>query len=249
MSETHAGRIALAAILVVAGHLVTVAASSVPAEPTGPSGVDLMAHDRGVRPGDDFCRYALGTWYATTPIPPDQAEVGADSDVSARVREQLRNLIDHSTKSPTPAGAQIGALYSSFMDEERVESLDATPMQADLALIVRATNKDEFLALMASATTNFGSSLFSLQIEPDAKSSENVLYVGQAGLGLDDPDSYLSSGSASQQDAYRNLHRRYLKISGLFGTRSQRRSHSPIRNRNRQSQLVANQAPRHCRHL
>jgi putative endopeptidase len=219
MGTTCTARFALAAALLIAGRVVTAAdtrvpAASVEASPTVPSGVDLRARDLSVRPGDDFFRYALGTWYATTPIPPDQSEVGADSDVAARVRAQLRTLIENSAKSPTPAGAQIGALYSSFMDERRVDALDAAPMQADLERIAKAADKDEFLAVMASAPMDFGSSLFSLRIAPDARSPDNVLYIGQSGLGLDDPDAYLSSDSASRRDTYRDYIARTLMLVG-----------------------------------
>lgn len=217
MGETCTARIALATALLIAGHVVAIANARVPAasvetSPAVPSGVDLRARDLSVRPGDDFFQYALGSWYATTAIPSDQSEVGADSDVAARVRDQLRTLIENSAKSPTPASAQIGALYSSFMDERRIEALDATPMQADLARTAKAADKNEFLAVMASAAADFGSSLFSLRIAPDAKSPANVLYIGQAGLGLDDPDAYLSSDSASRRDAYRDYIARTLML-------------------------------------
>src|SRR3546814_5925957 len=38
----------------------------------GSWGVDLSARDTSVRPGDDFDRYANGTWFRTTEIPGDQ---------------------------------------------------------------------------------------------------------------------------------------------------------------------------------
>jgi putative endopeptidase len=198
----------LATTIIVAAYVI-----SVNAAPVLQSGVDLEARDLRVRPGDDFFQYALGTWYASTPIPPDQSEVGADSDVSARVREQLRTLIEDGARTPTPASSQIGPLYLSFMGESRIESLDATPLQADLARIARTARKDEFLALMASAPRDFGISLFSLRIEPDAKSPVNALYIGQGGLGLDDPASYLSPDVAAQKDAYRDFITRTLTLA------------------------------------
>jgi hypothetical protein len=84
--QIHLGYLLLAAML--AGSS---AASAQPLAALA-SGVDLGARDLRVRPGDDFFQYALGGWYAATPIPPDQSEVGADSEVSAKVREQLRAL-------------------------------------------------------------------------------------------------------------------------------------------------------------
>jgi putative endopeptidase len=195
----------------------TLVASALPAAvpPVVASGVDLGARDTQVRPGDDFFRFALGRWYGTAQIPPDQSEVGADSEVSARVREQLRVLTENSLRrADTPEQALIGTLYGSFMDEPQIERLDATPLRADLDRITRATNKDQFLTLMASSPTDFGTSLFSLRIEPDAKSPVNVLYIGQAGLGLDDTEYYLSQDLASQKNAYREFIARTLRLVG-----------------------------------
>jgi hypothetical protein len=41
------------------------------------SGVDLSRQDTRVRPGDDFFRYTLGSWYAKAPLPPGQTEAAA----------------------------------------------------------------------------------------------------------------------------------------------------------------------------
>ena len=43
----------------------------------GSWGVDLDARDTSVRPGDDFDRYANGTWFRNTEIPADQASCSA----------------------------------------------------------------------------------------------------------------------------------------------------------------------------
>jgi putative endopeptidase len=198
--------------LLAAAAILAASVNSADAASVLQSGVDLGARDLRVRPGDDFFQYALGSWYASTAVPPDQSEVGVDTDVSARVRAQLRTLIEDSAKTPTATGNQIGELYKSFMNQNHIESLDATPLQADLGRIAKITDKDEFVALMASSPMNFGTSLFSLRIEPDAKSPVNALYIGQAGLGLDDPESYLSPDAAAQKEAYRDFITRTLML-------------------------------------
>jgi putative endopeptidase len=80
-----------------------------------------------------FSNFALGSWYTRALIPPDQTEVGTDTEVSAKVREQLRTIIENSAQhAENPQQALIGALFASFMDEARVEKLDAAPLRADL---------------------------------------------------------------------------------------------------------------------
>jgi putative endopeptidase len=180
-----------------------------------PSGVDLSARDTSVRPGDDFFRYALGTWYSQAQIPPDQTEVGAYPEVTAKVREQLRVIIEDSVRqADSPEKALIGGLFSSFMDAARIESLDAAPLRADLDRIAHVANKEEFLTLMASDPGSFFSSLFWLRIESDARSPTYVLYVGQGGLGLSDPEYYSSTAFSSQKAAYRDYIARTLRLVG-----------------------------------
>ena len=41
------------------------------------SGVDLTRQDARERPGDDFFRYTLGSWYAKAPQPTGQTEAAA----------------------------------------------------------------------------------------------------------------------------------------------------------------------------
>ena len=107
--------------------------------PPGARATELRALGRGslvpgfhVRPGDDFFAYANGSWLAKTEIPPDQASTGTGRDVYNLTQEQLRTLIEASAASAgTPAARQIGNLYKSFMDEARVEALDAKPLASD----------------------------------------------------------------------------------------------------------------------
>ena len=180
-----------------------------------PSGVDLSARNTQVRPGDDFFSYALGNWYREAKIPSDQTETGADTQISAKVREQLRVIIEDSAKQGNdPEKALIGNLFNSFMDEATIESLDAAPLLADLSRIEHVASKEEFLPLMASAPADFGTSLFWLRIEPDAKSPTNVLYVGQGGLGLSNPDYYTNPRFNAQKTAYRDYIAQTLQLVG-----------------------------------
>src|SRR5581483_8281790 len=200
-----------------AGAVFLGAALAMPALSAGakPSGGDLGARDTRVRPGDDFFRYALGNWYTRAQIPPDQTQTGADTEISAKVREQLRVIIEDSTKqSDDPEKTRIGGLFSSFMDEAFIESLDEKPLRAALDRIAQIANKDDFLISMASASSGFGSSLFWLRIEPDAELPTNVLYLGQPELGLSSPDYYLSAAFDSQKTAYRDYIARTLRLVG-----------------------------------
>jgi putative endopeptidase len=177
-------------------------------------GFELQDRDLSVRPGDDFYRYALGGWDARTGIAPDQAEAGVDSEVTERVRVQLREIIEHSSPGTKSDEGLIGTLYVSFMDAARVEALDDAPLKEDIAAIANARSKDQIVALMAKSYRGFGASFFSLTVAPDAKLPRNALIVGQDGLGMPDRDYYLEAESRAQKDAYQAYVTRALQMIG-----------------------------------
>jgi putative endopeptidase len=175
-----------------------------------PWGVDLSARDLSIAPGNDFASYANGSWSRKTEIPADQGSAGVGYDVYNLSQEQLRSLIETS-----PATTPIGAMYKSFMDEARVEALDAKPLAPDLAKIAAISSAEEFARAMGAAHGGFGSALVQMTIEPDPAHPEtNVLWVYQAGLGLPDRDYYLEETFKPQREAYRAYVERSLAMVG-----------------------------------
>jgi len=177
----------------------------------GTWGVDLGTRDMNVRPGDDFARYAAGKWMDETEIPADKSQNGVGSELADRNQEQLRSIV---TESPT--GSQIGAFYASYMDEARLEQLDAAPLKADLDRVAAIKTKAEFARHMASTFSDFGSTLFAAGVLPDpANPTMNIAFVGTSGMGLPDRDYYLLDKYKPQRDAYRAYIERTF---GLIGT-------------------------------
>jgi putative endopeptidase len=209
----------LRAILTISGTLLalmaTLPASSQPALQSSAVGLDLSARDLSVRPGDDFFRYALGTWEARAVISDDQAEAGVDVEVAERVQGELRELIERSASTPqTPIEARIGALYRSFMDEARVERLDDKPLRQELELIKASTTHVQFAHLMGLSYRGFGASFFSLRVAPDARRPVNTLVLGQGDLGMPDRDYYLEPGMREARAAYQSYVQRALSMVG-----------------------------------
>ncbi len=182
----------------------------------GAFGVDLTGQDRSVKPGDDFYAYANGGWLAKATIPPDQPDVGVFRDIFNRTQLRLRTLIETAARDPkTPEAAQLGALYTAWMDEARLETLDDTPLKADLARIEAIKDKAALSQFMGATHGGFGKSLFGIDIGPDPKLPElNTLYLDQDGLGLPDRDYYLTDGFKPQREAYRAYIERALGMIG-----------------------------------
>ncbi|MGV1683526.1 M13 family metallopeptidase [Sphingopyxis sp. NJF-3] len=176
----------------------------------GSWGVDLGARDTSVKPGDDFDRYANGTWFRNTEIPADQASAGVDYDVYNLTQRQLRALV-----TGAPAAGQVGGLYQSFMDEARVEALGAKPLMADLARVEAIKDKAEMARFMGRSQGAFGASIVGGEPYADtADPTMNILWLGQGGIGLPDREYYLSDEFKAQRDAYRAYIARTMRMVG-----------------------------------
>ena len=63
----------------------------------GAWGVDLGARDLNVKPGDDFFRYAQGTWMANTQIPADRTRWGTFDILREKADNDARVIIEASS--------------------------------------------------------------------------------------------------------------------------------------------------------
>jgi putative endopeptidase len=203
-----------AAIAVVPAH----AAPAPAAQPVkyGAWGVDLSTRDMAVKPGDSFFDYANGGWSRTAVIRADRPAAGVGMDLQDRAQAQLRVIVEESARAPRGAtGEKVGGLYSSFMDEARVERLDAAPLKQDLDSIRAVSTKTDMARLMGEGHLGFGSSIFKLGVVPDLRGPKVYTpTLGISGLSLPDRDFYLADPFKDKKAAYRAYIGRTLKAIG-----------------------------------
>src|SRR4051812_43292912 len=91
------------AVLLVA--TVASLALSLPSHAAGERhGVDLAGIDRSVKPGDDFFRFANGSWIKSAQIPPDRNSLGVFADLNEASQERTIALIK-GMRADAPAGS------------------------------------------------------------------------------------------------------------------------------------------------
>lgn len=186
----------------------TAAASADPAargERMGPWGFDMSGRDAATKPGDDFFQWANGGWNARTAIPSDRVRYGNFDALQALSEDRVREILDpvYLAKSADRDAAKIGAAWRSYMDEERIEKLDAKPLEPALAAIRAVKTHDDMTRLMGRANGSAFRSMFGMYIGDDAKKPDSyTIYLGTAGLGLPDRDYYLDPKFASKKAAY-----------------------------------------------
>ena len=171
----------------------------------GTWGIDLSGRDLSVQPVDNFYRYANGAWDDRTQIPPDRTSFGDFAVLAILSETRTRAIIEAATagQSNDADAAKIGAAYSAFMDEARINALDAKPLGDDLAAIRAATTHEALGVLMAQSTQGFQPAIFRLGIDSDAKNpSRYAVYLRTSGLGLPDRDYYLDASLAGKKTKY-----------------------------------------------
>jgi putative endopeptidase len=174
----------------------------------GSWGVDLKSRDLKANPGDDFERYASGAWMDANEIPADKSQNGVGSEVSDRNQERLQSIV-----TSAPKDSQLGAFFTSYMDEARLDQLDAAPLKADLARVEAIKTKAEFSRFMAGTQGDYGATLFGMGVLPDPNNPAlNTLFLGTSGLGLPDRDYYLLDKHKAERDAYRAYIERTLTM-------------------------------------
>jgi len=183
----------------------------------GAWGYDAAGADRSTRPGDDFFRFANGTWLDRTPIPPDKPGISLRLLMTDRTEARLHNMMEQAAAKaphqPADLEGKMGAFYKAFLDEARVEQLGAQPIAPELAQVRAAKSRDELAALMGRNLLDFEGTLFKAGIDVDLKDPNHyAFYLGQGGLGLPDRDYYRKPDFAAQKAKYQAYAAQLLQL-------------------------------------
>ncbi len=216
----------------------------------GTWGFDLNGRDTSVRPGDSFMRYANGAALDRLQIPSDRTSYGSFNLLRElsdnRVKVMIDALVARTDLVPGSDEQKIADAYRSYMDEARLEALDARPLQPYLAAIRAANTHDAMAVYMGQTQGRVGVSLFGTGISIDQKApTRYVVSTGQSGIGLPNRDYYLEARWAEKKALYQVYVARMLEMIGwdnpvesaaaivAFETRIAEAHWTPIQNRNR----------------
>jgi putative endopeptidase len=184
----------------------------------GTWGFDVAGMDTSVKPGDNMFEYANGKAVAALVIPSDRPRFGAFDVLAELSQARLRKIVEGYLDAPhslaTDQG-KIAALYLSFMDEGRIEALDAKPLQPALARVRAIKTLPEVARFMGQAQAGAGSTIFAGFVDLDRKNPDlNVFNATQSGLGLPDRDYYLKPAFAAKKAKYEAYIVTQLKNAG-----------------------------------
>jgi putative endopeptidase len=159
-----------------------------------------------IRPQDDLFRHVNGRWLDTTDIPADRSSWGAFVALADRSEARVREIISElaaGTHEPGSNAQKIGDLFTSFMDEDRVERLGAEPVAADLETVAALPDLESLVAFVGGLERRGGGGFFGAYVNTDDRNAERYLVnIVQGGIGLPDESYYRDAKFADIRTAY-----------------------------------------------
>ncbi|HEY7171163.1 MAG TPA: M13 family metallopeptidase, partial [Vicinamibacterales bacterium] len=166
--------------------------------------IDAAGMDRSVNPGDDFFRYANGTWEKMTAIPADRSMWGIGSELAEEANAHTRTLLEEMARGSGGSADERKAAdyFTAYMDEAAIERRGLDGLKPELDRIAAIADRRGLADLFGrelradvdplNATNFYTDRLFGLFVAQDFNEpSRNTAYLLQGGLGMPDREYYL----------------------------------------------------------
>jgi putative endopeptidase len=175
----------------------------VTAQPTS-SGFNPTDFSTSVRVQDDLYEYLNSGWLERTALPEDKARYGTFDILADGAELAIREILEESRTAPEGSEARkVGDLYSSFLDEERVNLLGVGPLVERLAQVNAVTSINELLALIGRLQRRGVGGFYAVFVDNDPGDPDRyVTILEQGGLSLPDESYYREEHFASIREAF-----------------------------------------------
>ena len=194
------------------------------------SGIDKNNMDLSIKPGDDFFRYAAGNWMKTHPLDDEHTENGAFTDLYEESQKRIQDIILEYANSPQAKGTlgqKIGSLYNLMMDSVRLNKEGWAPIKPVLDRIKAINSRAEYQCVTAQLDLKgAGTQMFGVGVGADQKdANNNLVSVGQGGLGLGSRDYYLNDDEQTKKvrDAYQAYMKKLFEMVGYDEAEAQKK--------------------------
>ena len=190
------------------------------------SGFDPTGFSQSTRPQDDLYQYVNGGWIERTQMPEDKARYGTFDILADGAELAIREILEESRTAPEGSEARkVGDLFSSFLDEERINTLGVGPLIERLSQVRAISSINELLALIGRLQRRGVGGFYFVFVNNDPGDPERyVTMLEQGGLSLPDESYYREEHFALIRDAFVVHVQRMLELAGVSdaATRAQR---------------------------
>ena len=181
--------------------------------------IDLNNLDTSVAPGEDFYKYATHGWQVANPLGAEYARFGSFDKLRENNVTRLNDLFASMTTMKTKKGSveqKIVDLYKQGLDSTRLNAEGAAPLQKYIAEVQAIETKTDFAKQLGKMHLEGEGSIFGAYVEADLMDSDNqILYMGQGGLGIGDRDYYLKAENSAIKEGYRLFLNKVLALAGI----------------------------------
>ena len=184
------------------------------------SGINKANWDLSTPHHQDFYQSVNGNWLKNMVIPADKSNYGSFTQLADDAQKAIQQIIENAAKTNAAHGSEaqkIADLYSSYMNEKLAENLGISPISADLSAINQLSNHSQMAQYLGKSLLQGAGSPFGFYVNNDAKnSSQYMVYIYQAGLGLPDRDYYLKQDQKSQKlrQQYQSYMEQMFELAG-----------------------------------
>jgi len=158
-----------------------------------PWGFDMTGMDKSAKPGDDFYKFANGTWISTNKIPADLTSWGSFTKLDVDTEVQVHAILEELKPGAAAGSAEqkVHDYYRSFLDVDAIEKAGMGPAQSALNDIAAAKTHAEVARLMGRPDLGLDTPV-NVGVTIDEKNPDRyIVFVTQSGLSLPDRDYYL----------------------------------------------------------
>jgi putative endopeptidase len=181
------------------------------------SGIATDELDPTIRPQDDLFRHVNGTWIARTEIPSDKARWGSFMELAEKSEAAVREIVEAAQAAPEGTEERkFGDLYTSFLDEDRVDALGTTPIEAQLAIASDVSSIPEFLKTLGELERHGVGGIYQLFVDNDpGDPSRYLVFAEQAGISLPDESYFREERFAPIREAFAAHVQRMFELAGF----------------------------------
>src|SRR4051812_7626741 len=181
------------------------------------SGINTDELDPATRPQDDLFRHVNGKWLDRTEIPADKARWGSFMILAEESEAAVHEIVEAAQQADEGTEARkFGDLYTSFMDEERVDALGVEAIRDELTFASGVDSIPSLLETVGKLERRGLGGFYQLFVDNDPGDPERYLvFLEQAGISLPDESYFREERFAPVREAFVAHIQRMLELAGL----------------------------------
>ncbi|WP_020076095.1 M13-type metalloendopeptidase [Cryocola sp. 340MFSha3.1] len=168
------------------------------------SGIRTDELDPAVRPQDDLFRHVNGKWLEATEIPADKARWGSFMILAEESETAVHEIVEKAQNAPEGTEERkFGDLYTSFMDEERIDALGVEAIRDELTFAEGVDSIPSLLQTIAKLERRGLGGFYQLFVDNDpGDPGRYLVFLEQAGISLPDESYFREERFAPVREAF-----------------------------------------------